>query len=547
MSGIAAVEADNFSLLIAEELVAVTTDARLIRIERYDEIGTIIQRDAPVLISRWAKRAVHEQPQARRVHHDALLDHLPHFLRELGIHLASSGDINGASHHQPAKRHGQQRWEVGWSVTEVIHDYRILRLVILDYLNECLERPLELLEIQAVGLALDEAIEASVERYVAGRDEQSEKLRDSLREADHRKNEFLAMLAHELRNPLAPLRNCLELIRLDGTSARTMRQAREIMDRQVLQLSRLVDDLLDISRIAQGKLVLRKERLDLRPIIDQAVQMNGLFREARRHQLTVSVPSEPLWVEGDQVRLVQIVVNLLNNAVKYTPPGGRLTLTAAAEGQEVVVKVADNGVGIPAEKLATIFDMFVQLDLGVERVQGGLGIGLSLVRRLVEMHGGRITCQSPGADQGSEFVVRLPAVSDTPRSAETVPAAPKNAPGQHILIVEDEADGRESLAVLLGLLGHRVDTAEDGPRGVAAALSLKPAVALIDIGLPGLNGYEVARQVRSALGPGILLVALTGHSQPEDIQKALEAGFNAHLTKPVELSALQSILTTAPI
>jgi CheY-like chemotaxis protein len=239
-----------------------------------------------------------------------------------------------------------------------------------------------------------------------------------------------------------------------------------------------------------------------------------------------------------------VTINLLNNAAKYTPPGGRITVSVTGEGGEVVLRVRDNGIGIPAEKLPHVFELFAQIDLGPERTAGGLGIGLTLVRRLVEMHRGSIAATSAGAGQGSEFIVRLP-VTAAPAVADTAPA-PLPAPGRHILIVEDNRDSRDSLAALLRLVGHRVDTAEDGRAGVEVALRLRPEVALVDIGLPGLDGYGVARQVRSALGPGVFLVALTGFSQPEDMQRALEAGFDAHLAKPVELEALQTLLAARP-
>jgi signal transduction histidine kinase/CheY-like chemotaxis protein len=517
----------------------VTTDARVIRAGRYAEIGTTIRRDATILIDRWAKRAVQEQPTAKRVHHEVLLDELPTFLWELGGGLAEAGHAGSPPHCRLAHLHAEQRWENGWSLAEVVRDYRILRLVVLEYLDECLDRPLRLVEVQAVGLALDEAIEVSVERYVRNREVQLGSLEeavrkqgDALREADRRRNEFLATLAHELRNPLAPLRNAVEVVRLGGDSPSAVRQVRELMDRQVHQMTRLVEDLLDVSRIAQGKLVLRKCPLDLRPVLEQAVQMNAPLLEARGHRLSVFLPAEPLCVEADQARLVQVFVNLLNNAAKFSPEPGQITLSAAREGEEAVVRVKDRGTGIAAEMLPHIFELFTQIDIGPERPQGGLGIGLALVRRLVELHGGAIAAASPGVGRGSEFVVRLPAAAATSQTAG--PAATPGPPptGRHILIVEDNQDGRESLALLLGMLGHCVDVAEDGRRGVEAALSLRPEVALIDIGLPGLDGYEVASRVRAGLGQGVLLVALTGHSQPEDRRRAAEAGFNAHLTKP---------------
>jgi len=524
--------------------MTVTTNAEVIRSERYAEIGTIVQRDGAILIDFWAKRAAEEQPNARRVHHSVLLDDMSSFLWELGEHLASSGDADASLHRRSARQHGEQRWVTGWSLTEVIRDYRIMRLVVLEYLDVHLDRPLRLREIQAVGLALDEAIEASVDRYVRSSEQQHRQLEESLREADRRKNEFLATLAHELRNPLAPLRNSLESIRLRDDSPTVFRQVRELMDRQVQQMSRLVDDLLDVTRIAQGKLVLRKEVVEVGPTIAQAVQSNAPLREAHHHRFSVSLPPAPLCVVGDPCRLVQVLVNLLNNATKYTPDGGEIRIEAVREGGDVVIRVKDNGVGIPPEKLSQIFDLFTQLDHGPERTQGGLGIGLTLVRRLVELHGGSITATSLGVGKGSEFIIRLPAAVQGQEAANPRPVGPTPGGGRHVLIVEDNHDARESLAMLLELFGHRVDVAEDGLKGMEAIIRLRPEIALVDLAMPGMDGYEVARRVRAALGDDVVLVALTGFGLPEDRQKAIEAGFNAFLIKPVEVAALQQLLST---
>ncbi|HVK09854.1 MAG TPA: HAMP domain-containing sensor histidine kinase, partial [Gemmataceae bacterium] len=432
-----------------------STDATVIRAGRYAEIGAIIRRDVTALIDRWARRAAEEQPTARRVHHAVLLNDLPAFLDELGQGLAAAGDGGPPPHCRLAHLHAEQRWQTGWSLAEVVRDYRILRLVVLEYLDESLARPLRLAEVQAVGLALDEAIEASVGRYVLNREEQLRRLEDGvrthadvLRAADRRKNEFLATLAHELRNPLAPLRNSLEVLRLSGDTPAAVRRVREVMGRQVEQMTRLVEDLLDVARIAEGKLVLRSEVVDLRSVVEDAVQMNAPLVQARGHRVSVGLPPGPLGVEGDRARLVQVFVNLLNNAAKYTDPGGRITVAATREGGEAVVTVTDNGTGIAADMLPHLFDLYTQLDVSADRPQGGLGIGLTLVRRLVELHGGSIAAASPGVGRGSEFTVRLPvAVAATPPEAVPDPAGVGTGPGRHILIVEDDRDGRESLAM----------------------------------------------------------------------------------------------------
>jgi signal transduction histidine kinase len=532
----------------------VTANADIIRAERYAEMGAVIHRDTSIIIDRWTQRAAEEHPHAQRAHAAELRDHLPPLLEELAGYLAQATGPHDNPYRSTARTHGEHRWQSGWSLKEVIRDYQILRLVILEYLDETLTRPLLLREIQAVGLALDEAIESSVERYVRSREQHLKELEDSLRrhthaleEADRRKNEFLATLGHELRNPLAPLQTCLEYVRLRKNDQAALQQVAHMMERQVHQLTRLVDDLLDVSRIAQGKLTLRREQIDLRTTIEEAVQTNAPARDARQHHLSVSLPPTPVWVEADPARMVQAFVNLLNNAVRYTPEGGeiRLQVELDVDHQQVVVRVRDNGVGLEPEMLSRIFDLFAQAAPGAEQ-QGGLGIGLTLVRQLVELHEGTITASSQGRGHGSEFVIRLPLGSEP--SGASQPLSPPAAPAQRtILLIEDHQDSRESLALLLRLLGHQVETAANGREGLERAGKAGFEVCLVDIGLPDLNGYEVGRQLRELLGTGVLLVALTGHAQPEDRQKATMAGFNVHLTKPVELEALQSLLSRSAL
>jgi signal transduction histidine kinase len=522
----------------------VTTDAKVLRADRFAEIGAVIQRDAGVIIERWCQRSIQEQSQARRVHYQVLLDHLPAFLDALGRGLIESGDPFNRPHYQTALEHGEQRWETGWSLNEVCRDYQILRLVLLDYLDEALERSLRLREIQAVGLALDEAIEASVARYTQFCEGQFHQQAESLREADRRKNQFLATLAHELRNPLAPMQNSLDALRLGRSDPSSVEQVRDIMDRQVRQMTRLVDDLLDMSRIALGKLELRKERIDLKAVLQQAVQMNAPLAAARRHAVTVELPTGAMWVEGDQARLIQVFVNLLNNAVKFTPENGQLTLSATSEGDQAIVRVCDDGVGIPNEMLTKIFDLFTQVDAGSGSAPGGLGIGLSLVRQLVELHGGAIVAANSGSGQGSEFTVTFPLVNRGAVESNSDSSGRQATAGRRILLIEDNADGRRSMEMLLKLLGHEIVTAENGARGIEAALAVAPDVALIDIGLPDMDGYQVATRLKSELGSRTVLVALTGFSQPEDRERAITAGFDSHLTKPVDLQTLQELLAS---
>jgi len=377
-----------------------------------------------------------------------------------------------------------------------------------------------------------------------------------LREANQAKDEFLALLAHELRNPLAPILNAVGLITTCQGDESVLHQSAQVVERQVHQMARLLDDLLDVSRISRGKLRLRKEIVDLANLMEQAVQTSRPLIEARHHQLTVSLPKEPVGLEGDSTRLEQVFANLLNNAAKYTDPGGRIWITGTSENGHAIVRVRDTGKGIPPAMIQRIFEPFVQVDFSLHRSeQGGLGIGLMLVRRLLEMHGGNVEAFSMGPGQGSEFVVRLPAMppGQTPSNLSDFRRGqngrePLKANPRHVLIVEDNADSRETLRTLLTLWGHEVMVAENGPLGVEKALAAFPEIALVDIGLPELDGYQVAEQVRAAPGgDGIYLIALTGYGQHGDRRRSISAGFNAHLVKPVDPKELARLLAEARI
>jgi PAS domain S-box-containing protein len=368
----------------------------------------------------------------------------------------------------------------------------------------------------------------------------------ALTEADRRKDEFLAMLAHELRNPLAPIRNAVEILNAKGPVVPELQWARAVIGRQIAQMGRLVDDLLDVSRISRGKIELRKERVALASVIGGALEATRPTAEKWGHELTVVLPAEPLEVEGDVVRLGQVVLNLVDNACKYTDRGGRISLRVERDGAQAVIRVRDSGIGIPPEMLGQIFDMFTQVDRSLDRAQGGLGIGLTLVNRLVELHGGSVEAFSEGSGKGSEFVVRLPLAGAAARSGENgadEPAAPLSRP-RRILVVDDNRDSADSLALLLGMQGHEVRTRYDGLGAVEEAAVFRPHVALLDIGLPGLNGYEAARRIREGVeGKEILLVAITGWGQEEDRLRSEQAGFDRHITKPVALRELNSLLS----
>ncbi len=369
---------------------------------------------------------------------------------------------------------------------------------------------------------------------------------EALREADRRKDEFLAMLAHELRNPLAPIRNAVHILRLVGPSDPQLHQLRAMIERQVGHMVRMVDDLLDVSRISRGKIELRTERLDLAAAVHAAVETSRPLVEGARHELTVALPPQPLHVVGDLTRLAQILANLLNNAARYTPEGGRIRLTVERQGDEAVVQVRDNGAGIAADLLPRVFDMFMQADRRVERSHGGVGIGLTLVKWLVELHGGTVAAHSDGEGKGSTFVVRLPLERDVPEGRPpSPPEAPERGPARRILVVDDNHDSADSLALLVRLMGHEVQTAYDGPSALEKARAFRPEVVLLDIGMPEMSGHEVARRMRQMPElDGVVLVAQTGWGQDDDRRTSAEAGFDSHLVKPVEPDAVQRLLAT---
>jgi signal transduction histidine kinase len=361
-----------------------------------------------------------------------------------------------------------------------------------------------------------------------------------------RKDEFLAMLSHELRGPLAPILNAIQLLHLETDASELQCQARTVIERQVAQLARLMDDLMEVSRISTGRIHLRQDRAAVSVIVERAVETVRPLIDQRSHELSVSLPPEPIWLHADAARLQQVVVNLLTNAAKYTPDHGRIQLSVERAGAECVLRVRDTGVGILPELLPHVFDLFTQAERSLDRSEGGLGIGLALVQRIVEMHNGKVEVfSSPG--QGAEFVVRLPAVpapnlQPAPSRAESPQPAD---PPLRILVVDDNVDTVQTLAMLLKKLGHDVQTAHTGPAALQATNDYQPSLLLLDIGMPGLNGYEVAKRIREQSNhDGVVLVAITGYGQDADRQLSRQAGFDHHLVKPTDFGQLELILAT---
>jgi signal transduction histidine kinase len=395
-------------------------------------------------------------------------------------------------------------------------------------------------EIHDVGAALEEASQARTQLL-----ESEQAARTSAENANRAKDEFLAMLGHELRNPLGAISNASTILQTPNVPPDTAGRARSVISRQVGHLTRLMDDLLDVGRALTGKIQLRRQACDLALVVGQSVATLRSAQRFRDHRVVEEY--HPVWVDCDPIRLDQVVSNLLVNAVKYTPAGGSIRVSVSQETNHAVLRVADDGIGIVPELASRVFDLFVQGERALDRSQGGLGIGLTLVRRLVEMHGGGVSVHSDGPGRGAEFTVRLPAI-DVPRSAPVPAPRAASEPPRHILVVEDNMDAADTLRALLELHGHRVDTANDGVSGLERALATQPEVVLLDVGLPGMDGYEVARRIRSATGiRRPLLVAITGYGAPEDRQRAIDAGFDAHITKPVEYPTLATLLAISEI
>lgn len=372
----------------------------------------------------------------------------------------------------------------------------------------------------------------------------------ALRDADRRKDEFLATLAHELRNPLAPIQNSIELLHRVGSADLDASRARETIQRQVTHLSRLVDDLLNVSRITTGKLSLQRTAVNLTEVINAGLETCQPAIDRLGHEVSLELPRNPIWIDGDPVRLAQVISNLCNNACKYTPPKGRIWISAQRHGADVIIKVRDSGIGIPADKLDSVFDLFSQISPSLDRDQGGLGIGLHLVRRLVEMHGGSVSAASPGVGMGSEFAIRLPMLAQRPvQTDDSAPASASASPPQNtghnrrILIVDDNRDAAQVLSRLLSYSGHETELAFDGEHAIQQALRFNPHVVLLDIGLPKLNGYEACRTIlANAIEFRPHMVALTGWGQEDDRARSREAGFHAHLTKPICFDELNKLL-----
>ena len=528
------------------------SDLNEIRTKSFHVIGTAIQRNVGLIVSRWEKRAREEQPSAVRAHHTDLIDHLPAFLSELGRNLAEAGDNHSARQLRLAGVHGDQRWENGWSIEEVVRDYQLLRIVVVAFLQEEIGRPLSGQEVMALGLAIDDAILLSVSAFLACVNQRNADgaAKDAIgRGLALPSSDLLGVfgvLGHELRNSLAPLANSLHILQLAGSDSMTVEKTRCLMDRQVKVMARLVDDLMDLPRVARGKVSLKLERLDVTRLIRECAEDRAAAFKESNIDLRLQLPSQPVWAMGDPTRLRQVIGNLLSNAIKFTDGGGQvsISLTPVHPLGTIEICVQDTGIGIDPAFLPRVFESFNQADRSMERSRGGLGLGLALVKGLVELHGGRVSVKSDGIGHGSTFVVELPIYDQLQIRIDHEESAARsvNIP-RRVLIIDDNLDLAESTRMILELNGHTVYLAHSGPDGLVMARATVPDVIVCDIGLPGMNGYDVCHQL--ACDPTLatsMKIALSGHGSSGSRDRALKAGFDDFLLKPFDPARIAQVV-----
>lgn len=521
-----------------------TNTIQRLRSESHVAIGELIADSVDELIRRWVERAKAEQPTAQRVHHLVLIDHLPAFLAKLGNALATAGDDSGKLHRE-ASEHGDQRWDTGWSITEVVRDYQILRLVLAEFLEESLERPTTTRESLVLNLNIDDAIASAVAAFAASQVTPGTAATTTRNEALELLLNVLGVVGHEIRNPLAPLANSLEILRMAGSDPLLIEKTRLTMSRQLRVISRLVEDLMDLPRLARGKMSLVTRRLDVVRLVRACAEDIRSGLEAAGLTVALDLPSTPVWIEADDTRLAQVICNLLGNAQKFTNRGGTVTVEVAV-GSDVAISVRDTGIGIDAAVLPRVFEAYTQADDSLDRSRGGLGLGLALVKGVVELHGGSVRAESAGLGFGSAFTVRLPLLGANDGGQNAVGVAEAAAPSvghRRILVIEDNLDSAESMKDYLELHGHTVEIATSGPAGIAAAASFLPDVVLCDLGLPGLDGYGVAEEIRKSVRPmPTLFVAISGRGGRRGPDGEPDKAFDYYLLKPADPARVAQLI-----
>jgi signal transduction histidine kinase/CheY-like chemotaxis protein len=524
-----------------------TTRINKLRAEVQGEIGEVVERDAGIIIDRWAERARTEQANALRVHHDVLRNHLQGFLIKLGHSLSTVGD-QSEEPRRIAWEHGDQRWDAGWSISEVVRDYQILRVMLVEYLEETLERRLESRESLVLNAAIDDAISSSVSAFLESQKNLGELENSTRNESLDLLFNVLGVVGHELRNPLAPLRNSLEILRMVGADAEQAERVRQIMERQLRVLGRLVDDMTDLPRLARGKMTLQRQRLDLAQLVRSCAEDRRKSLEASGLSLELDVPAAPVWVLGDETRLNQALGNLIGNAQKFTDSGGSVSVRLRVEdGQRAAIEVQDTGIGIESSVLSKVFEAYMQGDRSLERSRGGLGLGLALVKGVVELHRGSVAASSDGPGTGSTFTLELPlAEPSSPLGlAGAADARTSQSESRRILIIEDNVDSAESLWRYLELHGHLITVAGSGPDGILAAASSQTDVVICDVGLPGMDGYAVANELRRLPVPPPLIIAVTGHPARLNANGRPDEAFDHYLLKPIDPDVILRLLADA--
>lgn len=530
-------------------------------------VSGFLRQHKDAIVRSWETRVISED-HAIELTGLALRNDIPQLLEELAVWLASDAASETSLAAEKALAHVMQRLDAGLSLAQVLREYRLLRETLIEEVlrAEAAEqeraaasgkggRFARIEELARLNAGLDVVLSQSIEQFVEERDRRAaaerasaaQNLKESnqqLVDSDRRKNHFLAVLSHELRNPLTPIKNSLYILDRAVPGGDQARRAKDVIERQINQLSHLVDDLLDVTRIARGKIQLQRRRVEINELVQRTIDDHRAVFQTADVRLEMEPAAQPVFVDADWNRTAQVVSNLLQNAAKFTLRGGRVLVTVErdAQAQQAVLRVADTGLGMKPEMVARLFEPFIQADETLDRSKGGLGLGLALIKGLVEQHGGSIEARSQGLDRGSEFIVRLPLDLSEPASDERA-AAPVVGTRHRVLIIEDNVDAAQSLQEVLELLGHEVAVAHDGQEGLAKGREFRPDLVLCDIGLPGLNGYEVARAFRAddALRD-VHLIALSGYARPEDLQRAAEAGFERHLAKPPSLEKLEGVL-----
>jgi signal transduction histidine kinase len=518
------------------------TTLRRLRAEPQAAIGDLIERCTAAIIARWAERAKVEQQTAQRVHHEVLVDHLPAFLAKLGRSLATAGDTS-QSHKQEAEEHGDQRWDTGWSITEVVRDYQILRIVLAEFLEEALERRLDKQESLVLNVAIDDAIAAAVTAFAASQTTPGTAANTTRNEAVDLLLNVLGVVGHELRNPLAPLTNSLEILRMTAPDPVQIEKTRQMMGRQLVVLSRLVEDLMDLPRLARGKMSLLQERIELSRLVASCAEDRRKGLEAAGLTLFVDVPTTPVWTVGDETRLIQVFGNLIGNAQKFTDRGGSVTVRLAVDRGRAFILVRDTGIGIDPVALPSVFEAYTQAEGPLARSRGGLGLGLALVKGVVELHGGSVAAASDGAGKGTAITVELPMSEPTGSGHHFALTDRASVKPRRVLIIEDDADSAESLSRYLELHGHMVAIARSGADGLTLAATFDPNVVVCDVGLPGMDGYAVATELRRMASPPELIIAVSGHGPRKGPDGHPDTAFDYYLLKPADPSRVSRLLS----